>query len=358
MPAHPPPDDAGADVLPDVSPDASWLLTGRPPGGDGSPAESALFALADGVIGISGAPLPRCPGVRRWALVGGVYAGSGPDTRLLTAPVAAQLAVDAAEPLQLERTLDMRSGLVHEKVETTAGPVRSVRFCSLARPGVVVIRACGPASSSAGPPLLAADDPPAGEGSAEAAVWMRTAGAGGGVVAAAGEVRAGDVLDRIAVYRGDPDTVPDPEWALADLADGASAGFDALLVEHRRSWASRWETADVVVDGDDDLQRAVRLALFHVMASVRDTDEAAVGARGLTGNGYRGHVFWDADTFTLPFLAATHPAAARAMIEYRLRRLPAAIEEAARLGRRGARFPWESAASGRDVTPRSARDRA
>jgi trehalose/maltose hydrolase-like predicted phosphorylase len=69
-------------------------------------------------------------------------------------------------------------------------------------------------------------------------------------------------------------------------------------------------------------------------------------------------VFWDADTFVLPFLAATHPASARAMLEYRLRRLPAAMEAARALGRTGARFPWESARTGHDVTPTSARDRS
>ena len=62
------------------------------------------------------------------------------------------------------------------------------------------------------------------------------------------------------------------------------------------------------------------------MASVADTGEAAVGARGLSGSAYRGHVFWDSDVFVLPFLAATHPEAARAMLEYRVRRLPAARE--------------------------------
>jgi trehalose/maltose hydrolase-like predicted phosphorylase len=93
------------------------------------------------------------------------------------------------------------------------------------------------------------------------------------------------------------------------------------------------------------------------MASVPEEGEAPVGARGLTGEGYRGHVFWDADTFTLPFLAATRPAAARAMLEYRVRRLPAARDIARACGRAGARFPWESARSGFDVTPTSARDR-
>jgi trehalose/maltose hydrolase-like predicted phosphorylase len=80
-----------------------------------------------------------------------------------------------------------------------------------------------------------------------------------------------------------------------------------------------------------------------------------VGARGLSGPAYRGHVFWDSDVFVLPFLAATHPPAARAMLEYRIRRLPDARLAARRLGRAGARFPWESARDGFDVTPASAR---
>jgi trehalose/maltose hydrolase-like predicted phosphorylase len=88
------------------------------------------------------------------------------------------------------------------------------------------------------------------------------------------------------------------------------------------------------------------------MAAVPTEGEAVVGARGLTGPAYAGHVFWDADVFALPFFAATCPSAARAMLEYRLRRLDAARVTAARTGRGGARFPWESAGSGFDVTPR------
>jgi trehalose/maltose hydrolase-like predicted phosphorylase len=153
----------------------------------------------------------------------------------------------------------------------------------------------------------------------------------------------------------DTGRVPAPEEASAALAAADHVGFEALLVGHRATWAKRWETADVVIDGDENLTLATRFALFTLMASVRDNGEAAVGARGLTGPGYRGHVFWDADVFVLPFLAATHPAAARAMLEYRLRRLPAAQAAARKSKRAGARFPWESAATGEDVTPRLAR---
>lgn len=74
----------------------------------------------------------------------------------------------------------------------------------------------------------------------------------------------------------------------------------------------------------DRAERAVRFGLFHPMGSVGDSGEAGVRARGIGGNAYRGHVFWDGDVFVLPFLAATHPAFARAMLEYRVRRLPAA----------------------------------
>jgi trehalose/maltose hydrolase-like predicted phosphorylase len=189
---------------------------------------------------------------------------------------------------------------------------------------------------------------------------MRVAAEPGGIAAAASDRtdERTNRVDRIAVYRSDPDRLPDTADAMAALSAASETGFDELLAEHRRTWDARWRDADIVIEGDDDLQLATRYALFHLMASVPDEGEAAVGARGLTGTSYRGHVFWDADTFTLPFLAATHPAAARAMLEYRIRRLPMARARARELGRVGARFPWESARTGEDVTPLSARDRA
>jgi trehalose/maltose hydrolase-like predicted phosphorylase len=99
------------------------------------------------------------------------------------------------------------------------------------------------------------------------------------------------------------------------------------------------------------MQQAVRFALFELLAHAPDRGEAAIGARGVTGFKYRGHVFWDTDVFVLPFLAATNPPAARAVLEYRVRRLDAARTAAREAGFAGARIPWESAADGRDVTP-------
>jgi trehalose/maltose hydrolase-like predicted phosphorylase len=135
------------------------------------------------------------------------------------------------------------------------------------------------------------------------------------------------------------------------LAQVEAMGFDTLLAEHRAAWACRWDDAEVVIEGDPEAELAARFAVFHLLNAAADTGEAAVGARGLTGNAYAGHVFWDADVFVLPVLTAIRPAAARAMLEYRIRRLPAARAAAEDQGLCGARFPWESAGDGSDVTP-------
>ena len=267
--------------------------------------------------------------------------------------------------------LDLRTGVLYERSGMGEDAVETVRFASLTRPTTAVLRARSAHTLRALPLLV----PPAGDttyerGRSGSNAWIRVAASSGGIVAAAAQTRStrrgpadgaavtDRVLDRIAVYRTDPDVLPDPSPAVDAVGQATTIGFDRLLAEHRQAWAQRWEDADVVVEGDGELQRDIRFALFHLMASVTDSGQAAVGARGLTGTGYSGHVFWDADTFVLPFLAATHPASARAMLEYRLQRLPAALAAARAAGRAGARFPWESARTGHDVTPTSAQDRS
>src|SRR5262249_14307639 len=150
---------------------------------------------------------------------------------------------------------------------------------------------------------------------------------GGGIAVSARE-RLEDgppaLRERVAVYISDPAAVPELEVARAASREAAALGFEGLLDEHRRAWASRWTDSDVVIEGDDEMQLAGRAALYHLFATCRDTGEAAVGARGLSGPAYAGHVFWDSDIFVLPALTATHPESARAMLEYRINRLPAA----------------------------------
>ena len=321
---------------------------------DAGRANEALLTIADGVIGTIGAPLFGHPAARPEVLAAGIFTGDGSAADLLPGPRWAQLQGSLVPTDRVLRALDLRTGMLEESVigETQ---VRSVRFSSLARPGIAVLRAqVDPPESS-----RALVPPAAGvlRGRSGEHEWMAASSAGGSITAASWQERRATDLDRIAAYVVGNDGA-EPDRAVARLTSARSAGVDALLAEHRREWSRRWDGADIRIEGDEQLQLEVRIALFHLMASVPVRGEAAVGARGMTGHAYRGHVFWDADLFTLPFLAATEPAAARAMLEYRCNRLPAALAAATAAGRRGARFPWESAQSGFDVTPHSGRDHA
>lgn len=339
--------------------DDGWTLRVEGYGDELQRVHDTHLSLAGGGLGASGAPLLAQGAGHRWLVASGVYDGEGPATHLLVGPMLTNLAVAAADE-RLDRVLDLRKGVLHELLRYGDVSAELIRFVSLARPGALAVRTiCPPGVEPSSGRLLA--DLGAEEGRTDLASWMRVKGrvkgTDVGIVAALTEHREPSLRDDFVAVVWDPDGVPAPEEALDQLGELLEVGFDALLGEHERAWAARWESADIELRGDPDTQFATRFSLFHLMGSVPDQGEAAVGARGLSGTAYRGHVFWDADTFVLPFFAATHPPAARAMLEYRLRRLPAARDIAARHGRAGARFPWESARTGYDVTPTEGRDR-
>jgi kojibiose phosphorylase len=129
-------------------------------------------------------------------------------------------------------------------------------------------------------------------------------------------------------------------------------GPEGVVEAHRSAWNLRWMNADVEVRGDDGAQRALRFAAYHLMSAANPDDPStSIGARGLTGAAYSGHVFWDTDIFMLPFFVLTEPNAARALLSYRHRTLAAARKRAARFGYDGALYAWESSDTGDDVTP-------
>ncbi len=344
--------------LPLPEPTSEWTIEidGLDPANER--AMGAVLTLADGYIGTSGAPLFDHPSAPPRVLVSGVYDGKGSSSRLLEGPVWSRLGADLDPDAELRRVLDLRTGTLYEDVQLLDETrTRSLRFSATARPGTVALRVEGPRALLQDQGGLVAPKGRAErqEGTRHGRPWMQVRGAHGGVTAAIKDVyRSEDGvtrLERLGSYVVGSEDAPEPRAALAALRDVENAGFEQLLTEQRAAWGNFWEAADIQVEDDPELQRAIRLALFQLAASVGEEGETALGARGLTGPGYRGHVFWDADIFVLPFLAATRPQAARTLLEYRARRLPAAFREAHASGRDGARFPWESARSGRDVTP-------
>jgi trehalose/maltose hydrolase-like predicted phosphorylase len=344
-----------------IDPDPAWIVSVEGVDRERERALESVLSLADGRFGTAGAPIDDHPAASPRLLVGGVYASHGPGTALASAPMWDRSGLSLGDARKLHRTLDLRTGVLAEERDHDGAGRRSLRFASLACPGVAALRADGDEILLPAGPALTPPDPGSTAGRLGEARFVTRVRAGrGGVVAAASERRRprpdGGSVDRLAAYVADPERAPSSERALRALDQAEAAGFDRLLAEQRAAWAARWARADIRIEGDDELDRAVRFALFRLIGSVPDRDEAAVGARGISGTAYRGHVFWDSDVFVLPFLAATHPDAARAMLEYRVRRLPAAKGAAAKLGRSGARFPWESARTGVDVTPRSFRD--
>jgi alpha,alpha-trehalose phosphorylase len=128
----------------------------------------------------------------------------------------------------------------------------------------------------------------------------------------------------------------------AALAAARAGGWDGLLAEQRAYLDDFWDRADVEVDGDPEVQQAVRFALFHVLQSGARAEGRAIPAKGLTGPGYDGHTFWDTEMFVLPVLTYTQPKAAADALRWRHSTLDMATDRAATLGLAGAAFPWRT----------------
>ncbi|MCO1658725.1 glycoside hydrolase family 65 protein [Pseudonocardia humida] len=128
----------------------------------------------------------------------------------------------------------------------------------------------------------------------------------------------------------------------AALAAARYTGWQGLLDEQRAYLDEFWTTADVEIDGDAELQQAVRVATWHVLQAGARAERRAIGAKGLTGEGYDGHTFWDTETFCLPVLSHLAPEAAADALRWRQSILPLAYERAEQLGVKGAAFPWRT----------------
>jgi trehalose/maltose hydrolase-like predicted phosphorylase len=167
------------------------------------------------------------------------------------------------------------------------------------------------------------------------------------------------IVEKVVALASSRDVgISEPGLAVAE-AVAAVAGFEQLAHTHAAAWAGLWDRFDVELeelDAREDgeaVARVLRLHTFHLLqtASPHTVDlDAGLPARGLHGEGYRGHIFWD-EAVILPALSLRAPAVAAALLRYRHRRLPAARRAAAAAGHRGAMFPWQSGSDGRDETP-------
>ncbi|MTV25379.1 glycoside hydrolase family 65 protein [Nitriliruptoraceae bacterium ZYF776] len=341
-----------------LSPDPGWqlVLTGDDP--HRQRVEAALGHTADGRFGTRGGA-EELPGTDLDAVRAlGVYrpgtARTGLDATptLLPGPAWIGLSLDGVDQ---RHVLDLRTGMLWR----WDGEVWIVRFHALARPGVAVLVAEGPPDRlDARAELWPHPRHRGGAGSVGGTVASVTHG-GRAWIGAVATQHTEDVAGRRRLERRVRFTTGTGRVDLArsrdEVAALATVSTAELVAEQRTAWAARWARADVRLDGDDELQHAIRVGIHHLVANAPDVGEAAIGPRGTSGDAYRGHVFWDADVFVLPFLAATHPPAARAVVAYRDARRPAARDAARVAGLAGARFPWESAADGTDVTPTEAR---
>ncbi|MFI0411776.1 glycoside hydrolase family 65 protein [Actinomadura sp. 3N508] len=160
-------------------------------------------------------------------------------------------------------------------------------------------------------------------------------------------------IEKVAAVFTSRDRAVEEYGGAALDAAATAADFDALLERHTLAWTRLWRRCQLSVD-HVEVQRILNLHIFHLLQTVSEHSvdlDVGVPARGLHGEAYRGHVFWD-ELFILPFLTMRFPEIARALLLYRWRRLPAARRAAADAGRRGAMYPWQSAADGREETQR------
>ena len=147
------------------------------------------------------------------------------------------------------------------------------------------------------------------------------------------------------------DGVASPEAAaVAHNIAATQCGYRALYLRHAQAWETRWLRSDVVINGDPEAQLALRYSIYQLyLAAPVHTDRLSIPARGLSGQTYKGAIFWDTEMFMLPFFLYTNPALARNLVKYRCHTLEGAKRKAAEYGHRGAFYAWESQETGDDA---------
>ncbi len=373
--------------------------------------KETVFTIGNGYLGTRGAFEEGYPGATPATLIHGVW-DDVPifHTELVNAPNwlpfvlvvdGQRFGMDRGEILRYERVLDMASGTLRRQVRWRSEDGREVdvlieRFASLADEHVLVIRYhVTPLNGPAGIELRAGLDAYTdnwgvrhvewlAQGSPDPwRLWMRARTcrthlelaysahlAVDGVSGVEACFRDADgrptTVARFELAQGQPatavklvtvytgrDTASPLTAAQAQLERALEAGYARLYEAQAAAWADEWAQCNVTIEGDDDADRALRYSLFQLLiAAPRHDDRVSIGAKTLSGFGYRGHVFWDTEIFILPFFTYTRPEVARNLLMYRYHTLPGARRNAEAEGYEGAYYAWESAETGVETTPR------
>lgn len=150
----------------------------------------------------------------------------------------------------------------------------------------------------------------------------------------------------------DPIKVPPVEAAIGAVIEARARGYQSCLDEHAAEWRRRWERSDVLIEGDDEAQHALRYSILQLLMVAPVAGSAnSIPARALSGQVYKGAVFWDTEMFMLPFFLHTETAKAAELLRYRIRTLEGARRKARTEGPgyRGAFYAWESQDTGDDA---------
>ena len=344
--------------VPGIDEDPAWVIRE----GSGDPLRrrvaETICSLGAAGFGTRGSVEEPAAGAAPLVVADGIYRDHGADG-LLPGPLWTGLLITPV-PDRDERVLDLRTGVLARSER--GGTLRTLRFASATRPGVVGLRAeAALGRLRGGDPLQHPDQTPMWRGSLGPRHWARTGPPQGPGIAALAEQHAGRAgstrtLERIAAYTAGLRRQPALGEANGLLDAAVEAGFDRMLAEHRAAWAQRWDAVDIGIPDDPATQLGG--AVRAVSAVVQRQSPRRVGSRRARAvrEGLRGACVLGCRRVRVARHGQHRPACGPGHGALPLRRLGAARSLAARAAViEGARFPWESAATGTDVTPRTGR---
>ncbi len=144
-----------------------------------------------------------------------------------------------------------------------------------------------------------------------------------------------------------------PDYSLTArqlISRARETGYDMLLQQHKEDWEKLWSISEIKIDGDAPAMEALNYSVYHLHCiAPRHTDHLSIAARGLSGQTYKGAVFWDTEMFMLDFFLFTEPSVAKTLLKYRIDTLEGAVKKAKHYGFQGAFYAWESQEGGYDA---------